>query len=211
MLQPVYGNNGKAVDAYSTQFNTPVIRSISSYISDDISLYNSTVGYNIDYFPANIFTGYSCGSTLNGSATSGKYQIEHTLTKFNSFNAGNDSVSYYSSTVGVGVSAALAMYDSIIKTDAMILTPNGQDSIFTSLVSGNIAMYDSTITSGDNKIVLWNNKVRIEERGSVNDSVFIDMNIKSNISKPDYSVLNGSNTADDNSKHYAGKHIFIIA
>lgn len=204
-------DTSKSFDAYSVRYSVPTIRSISSYTTDDISLHNSTVGYTTDYFPANVFTGYSCGSTLNGSATSGKYLIEHTLTKFNSFNAGNDSISYYSSTVGVGISAALAMYDSVVKTDAMILTPNGQDSIFTSLASGNIAMYDSTITSGDNEIVLWNNKVRIEERGSVNDNVFIDMNIKSNVSKPDYSVLNGSNTANNDSKHYAGKHIFIIA
>lgn len=204
-------NANKAFDAYFTQFVAPVVRNISSYISDNISLYESTVGYSTDYFPANVFTGYSCGSTLNGSATSGKYHIEHTMTKYSSFNAGNDSISYYSSIVGVGVSATLAMYDSVIKTDAMILTPNGQDSIFTSLASGNIAMYNSTITSGDNTISLWNDKVKIKERGSVNDNVFIDMNIKSNVSKPDYSVLNGIDANNKDSQRYRGKHIFIIA
>lgn len=201
----------KSFDAYSVTFNTPTVRNISGYNDSNIALYNSTIGYTTDYFPANVFTGYSCGSVPAGSAISGKYHIERTMTKYDSFNAGNDSVSYYSSIVGVGVSAALAMYDSIIKTDAMILTPDGQDSIFTSLVSGNIAMYNSTVTSGDNAIVLWNNKVRIEERGSVNDTIFIDMNIKSNVSKPDYSVLNSTSTDNDDSTYYAGKHIFIIA
>ena len=203
--------DSRSFDAYNMTYSVPTVRNISSYISDDITLHNSKIGYTTVYFPANVFTGYSCGSIPNGSATSGKYHIEHTMTKYNSFNAGNDSISYYSSTVGVGVSAALAMYDSVVKTDAMILTPNGQDSTFTSLTNCNIAMYDSTITSGDNEIVLWNNKVKIEERGSINDTIFIDMNIKSNVSKPEYSVLNGINQADADSKYYVGKHIFIIA
>lgn len=200
--------DSKAVNVYSIQYNAPVVRNISGYIANNIALYNSTIGYAIEQFPANVFTGYSCGSTPIGSATSGKYKVEQAITKFDSSDAGNNCMSYYSSTIEAGISASLAMFDSVIDTDAMILTPNGQDSDFTSLSNNNIAMYGSTLTNKKNHVALWNNKVTITERGSINDNIFIDMNIKSNVAIPDYSLFFGSSK---DSSYYFDKHIFIIA
>lgn len=204
--------DSKAVNVYSIQFNAPTVRNISGYIANNIALYNSTIGYATEHFPANVFTGFVCGSDSDhvpaGSATFGKYKVEQAITKFDSNNAGNNCMSYYSSTIEAGISASLAMFDSVIDTDAMILTPNGQDSDFTSLSNNNIAMYGSTLTNNKNHVALWNNKVTITERGSINDNIFIDMNIKSNVAIPDYSLFFGSSK---DSSYYFDKHIFIIA
>lgn len=204
--------DSKAVNVYSIQYNAPIVRNISGYIANNIALYNSTIGYATEHFPANVFTGFVCASDSDhvhaGSATSGKYKVEQAITKFDSSNAGNNCMSYYSSTIGAGISASLAMFDSVIDTDAMVLTPNGQDSDFTSLSNNNIAMYGSTLTNNKNRIALWNNKVTITERGSINDNIFIDMNIKSNVAIPDYSLFFGGSK---DSSYYLDKHIFIIA
>lgn len=203
-------NDSKAINAHSISFNIPIIRNISGSVHSNAALYNSTIGYTTEYFPENVFTGYVCDVPA-GSAVSGKYKIEQTITKFDSSNAGYNSMSYYSSTIGAGVSASLAMFDSVVNANAMILTPDGQDSVFTSLTDNNIALYSSILTDSKNTIALWNNSVILQERGSINDNIFIDMNISENVAVPDYSLLFGSNDVTTESIYYLDKHIFIIA
>lgn len=203
--------DSKTIAAYSIKYSLPVVRNITGSIDvNDITLYDSTLGYTTEHFPSTVFTGYQCDIPV-GSAVSGKYKIEQIVTKYDSMNAGNLSMSYYSSVVGVGVSASLAMYDSVIDANTMVLTPDGNESILTCLTNSNVAMYDSTITGGKNHIVLWNNSVTIEERGSINDNIFIDMNIQQNVTVPDYSLYFGSTATNTATIYYLDKHIFIIA
>lgn len=203
--------NSKTIAAYSIKYSLPIVRNITGgNFVNDITLYDSTLGYTTEHFPSTVFTGYQCDIPV-GSAVSGKFGIEQTITKYDSMNAGNLSMSYYSSIVGAGVSASLAMYDSVVDANAMVLAPDGTASILICLTNNNVAMYGSTITGGKNHIVLWNNNVTIEERGSINDNIFIDMNIQQNIAVPDYSLFFGSTATNTATIYYLDKHIFIIA
>ena len=182
-----HASNAYNVDASIIAHNSIAsgysVRNISSHdVEAHIVTHGSKIGTLVSEFPKYVYSASTCGGDLL-SATSGVYKRIAGITRYNSLNDGSCCISEYSSTIYPGVELSIAMYNSTISTDTMYLCTGESttgNTVLSSVCNNNIAMYGSTINNEVNTIQLWNNQVKIEPHGFINNNKYIDLNIAQN-------------------------------